>query len=51
MTIKSPSQSPRISVEMGKIKGKQKDNFLTAIWLLHGQLWAIIKWEASVTQC
>ena len=25
--------------------------FLTAIWLPHGQLWAIIKEAASLTRC
>ena len=25
--------------------------FLTAIWLPHGQFWAILKWTASLTQC
>ena len=25
--------------------------YLSAIWLLHGQLWAIIKGAASLTQC
>ena len=25
--------------------------FLTAIWLTHGQLWAILKGKASLTQC
>ena len=28
-----------------------KGFFLTAIWLPHGQLWAIIGEEASLTQC
>ena len=28
-----------------------KDVFLTAIWLSHGQLWAIIEEAASLTQC
>ena len=25
--------------------------FLTAIWLTHGQLWAILKGTASLTRC
>ena len=27
------------------------DFFLTAIWLSHGQLWAILEGTASLTQC
>ena len=30
---------------------KKKFFFLTAVWLPHGQLWAIIEGTASLTQC
>ena len=48
---KNPRQFRSISVEMGRIQGKQKDIFFKVIWLLHGQLWVIIEGAPSLTRC
>ena len=46
-----PSKCLLVQSEEHDTTKKSKKKFLTAIWLPHNQLWAILKDTASLTRC